>query len=229
MAYFHKSITEYNLCMQIIENQKNIFNELNIILNQQNGYKYNSRLKKIKKHFPATIIENYDDYKNFLIKNKVKNKKVSFSVSSKNIIEQINNFLLTSERRYNTLNIFNNNIELLKCLITKNLYNLQILTPLDMRYNLNKYNGFTQIKNKFPEFVDKNRLHYDVIYIIKTENPHFYIDATNTTLCDTILICCSNKIFNIMFELDINNKHYRDISLTHLEKYIQKIYNNTNI
>lgn len=174
MEDFRKTIIEFNLCRKIMKNQTDIINELNIILKEQNGYKYNAKPKKLKKHFPASVNRNYDEYNNSLIKSQSKNNRLSFSLSSKTIIEQIDNFLSTATRRYNTINIFKNDNDLFECLITKNSYNLPILSPLDLRHNLIKYNNKTDIKHRFPYFFDKNnRPFYDVIYIIKTENPHF--------------------------------------------------------
>ena len=211
-------------------NQIIIINELNVILKEQNGYKYNSKTDKIKKHFPASVNTNYNTYNNFLIKEHSKNRRVSFSLSSKTIIEQIDNFLSTATRRYNKINIFKNDNDLFECLITKNSYNLPILSLLDLRHNLIKYNNETDIKYRFPYFFDKNsRPFYDVIYIIKTENPHFYVDANNKTLCDTILICCNIKTFNILFELDTYNPYYLHLTNNYPEPLIKEIYNNTNI
>lgn len=230
MEDFRKTIIEFNLCRKIMKNQTDIINELNIILKEQNGYKYNAKPKKLKKHFPASVNRNYDEYNNSLIKSQSKNNRLSFSLSSKTIIEQIDNFLSTATRRYNTINIFKNDNDLFECLITKNSYNLPILSPLDLRHNLIKYNNETDIKHRFPYFFDKNnRTFYDVIYIIKTENPHFYVDANNKTLCDTILICCNIKTFNIFFELDINNPYYRHLTNNYPEPLIKEIYNNANI
>jgi hypothetical protein len=230
MEDFRKTIIEFNLCRKIMKNQTDIINELNIILKEQNGYKYNAKPKKLKKHFPASVNRNYDEYNNSLIKSQNKNNRLSFSLSSKTIIEQIDNFLSTATRRYNTINIFKNDNDLFECLITKNSYNLPILSPLDLRHNLIKYNNKTDIKDRFPYFFDKNnRPFYDVIYIIKTENPHFYVDANNKTLCDTILICCNIKIFNIFFELDIHNPYYRHLTNNYPEPLIKEIYNNANI
>lgn len=230
MEDFRKTIIEFNLCRKIMKNQTDIINELNIILKEQNGYKYNAKPKKLKKHFPASVNINYDECNNSLIKSQNKNNRLSFSLSSKTIIEQIDNFLSTATRRYNTINIFKNDNDLFECLITKNSYNLPILSPLDLRHNLIKYNNETDIKYRFPYFFDKNnRPFYDVIYIIKTENPHFYVDANNKTLCDTILICCNIKIFNIFFELDIHNPYYRHLTNNYHEPLIKEIYNNANI
>lgn len=230
MEDFRKTIIELNLCRKIMKTQTDIINELNIILKEQNGYKYNAKPKKLKKHFPASVNRNYDEYNNSLIKSQNKNNRLSFSLSSKTIIEQIDNFLSTATRRYNTINIFKNDNDLFECLITKNSYNLPILSPLDLRHNLIKYNNETDIKRRFPYFFDKNnRPFYDVIYIIKTENPHFYVDANNKTLCDTILICCNIKIFNIFFELDIHNSYYRHLTNKYPEPLIKEIYNNANI
>lgn len=170
MENFRKIIIEFNLCRKIMKNQTDI------ILKEQNGYKYNAKPKKLKKHFPASINRNYNEYNNSLIKSPNKNNRLSFSLSSKTIIEHIDNFLSTATRRYNTINIFKNDNYLFECLITKNSYNLPILYPLDLRYNLIKYNNKTDIKHRLPYFFDKNnRPFYDVIYIIKTENPHFYV------------------------------------------------------
>jgi len=230
MEYYRKTIIEFNLCRKIIKNQTNIINELNVILKEKDGYKYNSKTEKNKKHFPASINKNYYEYNNFLIKEHSKNRRVSFSLSSKTIAEQIDNFLSTAIRRYNTINIFKNDNDLFECLITKNSYNLPILSPLDLRHNIIKYNNETDIKHRFPYFFNKdNRPFYDVIYIIKTENPHFYVDANNKTLCDTILICCKNTTFNIMFELDIQNPYYNHLTKNYHESLIEEIYNNTNI
>jgi hypothetical protein len=227
---FRKTIIEYKLCRNVMKNQTDIINELNIILKEQNGYKYNANPKKLKKHFPASVNRHYDEYNNYLIKSQSKNNKVSFSLSSKTIIEQIDNFLSTATRRYNTINMFNNKKELFDCLIIKNKYDLPILSPLVLRHNLVKYNDEKDINYRFPYFFDKNnRPFYDVIYIIKTENPHFYIDANNKTLCDTILICCNIKTFNILFELDIHNPYYRQLTNKYPEPLIKEIYNNTNI
>jgi hypothetical protein len=230
MEYFRKTIIEFNLCRKIMKNQTDIINELNIILKEQNGYKYNAKPKKLKKHFPASVNRNYDEYNNSLIKSQNKNNGLSFSLSSKTIIERIDNFLSTATRRYNTINIFKNDNDLFECLITKNSYNLPILSPLDLRHNLIKYNNKTDIKDRFPYFFDKNnRPFYDVIHIIKTENPYFYVDVNNKTLCDTILICCNIKIFNIFFELDIHNPYYRHLTNNYPEPLIKEIYNNANI
>ena len=101
---------------------------------------------------------------------------------------------------------------------------------MDLRHNLIKYECETDIRYRFPYFYYKdNRSFYNVIYIIKTENPHFYVDANNKTLCDTILICCNIKTFNILFELDTYNPYYLHLTNNYPEPLIKEIYNNTNI
>lgn len=59
MEDFRKTIIEFNLCRKIMKNQTNIINELNVILKEKDGYKYNSKIEKIKKHFPASINTKY--------------------------------------------------------------------------------------------------------------------------------------------------------------------------
>ncbi len=121
----------------------------------------------------------------------------------KTSIEQIDNFLSTATKQYNTINIFKNDNDLFVCLITK--------THITYQYYHHQISLF---------FYKNNRSFYDVIYIIKTENPHFYVDANNKTLCDTILICCKNTTFNIMFELDRHNPDYRHLTNNYPEPLI---------
>ena len=229
----HKYIIENNLCKEIIKNHRDIIDELKIILKQNSGYKHNNNKEKLKKHFPAFKLIPYD--KTMITVGKTKdNKIVSCSISSKDITEQLNNILLTAERRYNLTNTFNDEEELLSLLITKHKYNLAILSPLDNRNNLIKYDNEEQMRNKFPGFIDKKtgRFFFNVIYIIKTENPYFYINKTNKTFCDSILICCKDKTFNIMFELDTNNPYYPNLNYKyneHNEQLIKDIYNNSLI
>ena len=47
MEDFRKTIIEFNLCRKIMKNQTNIINELNVILKEKDGYKYNSKIEKI--------------------------------------------------------------------------------------------------------------------------------------------------------------------------------------
>lgn len=233
MGNLHKTMIEYKLCKTIMKNKTNIINELNVILKEKNGYKYNKKQKKIKKHFPASICanvdRNYDEYNNYIVKLQGKNNKVSYSLSSKPIEYQINNILSTATRRYNIINIFKNYNDLFNILYKKNICNLHTLSPIDFRQYLTKYNNKIDMKNRFSYFFDNNnRQFYDVIYTIKTENPHFYIDAHKKTLCDTMLICCNGKIFNIFFELDIYDP-YKKLTYIYYEPLIKEMYNDKNI
>ena len=229
MSYiYHKTTIEYNLCNIIIKKQRDIVDELNIILKQQNGYKCNMKSEKIKKHSPASVNIKYETHNKMLIKENNKNRKVSYSLSSKPFIEQINNILSTATRRYDTINILDNDT-LFGSLYIKNKYNFPISSPLDLRHNLIKYEGYIEIRNKYPNFFYKDRAFYDVIYTIKTENPHFYIDGYNKTLCDTILICCNAKIFNIMYELDESNPYYNFLFNNYPEHLIKEMYEDQTI
>lgn len=222
---------EFNLSKKILEEHEIIINEIRNILNGNTNYKYNSKNKKIKKHFPA-INTDYDEFNNTLNKHILKNNPISYSLSSKNIDEQINFILETGLRRFNLSNIYNNEDTLKQCIIANNYckdsYN-KILLPIDIRNDLQKFIG-PDIKNKFPKFFDKqnNRNMFDLVYMIKTENPHYYIDGNSSTFCDTILICCNdnNNKFNIMFELDKNN-HLNNHKVS--ETYIKKMYENNTI
>jgi hypothetical protein len=213
-----KSVIKYELCRIVIKNHINIINELNMILEEKNGYKY---YPKLEKHFLTSLKIKYDTYNNFLIKDQ--NKKVTFSLLSKTI----NNFLSTI--KFNTINLFNNEKHLFKYLIIKNLYNSPILLPLDFQHNLIKYKynyDKKYMRHKFPYFFDNNNNpFYDVIYIIKMENPfYYYININNKILYDTILICCNNKKFNIMFELDIHNMYCYNLINNYPKILTKEIY-----
>jgi len=211
----------YNNFRKIKRDAKNILNEVTIILKQENGYKYNSNVEKIKKHFPSTL--NIQD-NIFLIKEESKNRKISFSLSSKDITLQLEGYLNTAIRRYNSINMFNYTTKTDSDLHLQYIHNMHIMSILDFRHNLSKYEG-ENIKKRLPHFCDKdNRSFYDIIYIIKNENMHKQID--NKTLCDNILICCNKKTFNIMFENDNVNPYYNnykykvyDISINELFEY----------
>jgi len=219
----HRINIEYKLCIKIMEDYKICINELKVILNKQNGYKYNENPKKIIKHFPASENINYDDHNS-----KAKTRDCSFSLSSKPPEAQIDNFLSTATRRYNLLNTFSNDDELLQWLSIKHLYKLPILSPLDLRYNLVKYKNSTEIKLKYPKFFSKDdRSFYDTIYVIKTENPHLYIN-TNKAICDNILICCNGKSFNIMFESDTLGPYCHSIN-KYQEQLIREMFNDKNV
>jgi len=214
----------YNNFRKIKSNAKNILNEVTIILKQENEYKYNSNVEKIKKHFPASFNIKYDKYNIFLIKEESKNRKISFSLSSKDITSQLEGYLNTAIRRYNCINMFNYTTKTDSDLHLQYIHNMQTMSILDFRHNLSKYEGY-KIKKRLPLFCDKDNLPlYDIIYIIKNENIQKQID--NKAICDNILICCIKKTFNIMFENDNVNPYYNnykykvyDISINELFEY----------
>ena len=203
-----RSNIEFKLCKEIIKEHTEILNELSVILNDKDGYSYTSNSNKHKKHFPAGIPIDYNKHSN-LFKNK---KNLSFSLSSKPVNKQILSILNTAIRRHNMIRMFDNDIELFKNIIIQNTCNIPILSPIDLRDNLVKYSK-NDIRNKYKC--------YDVVYLIKTENFINYVNKTNKTLCDTILICCNDKTYHIMFNTD-NIINYEDV-------WIEKIYNDKDI
>lgn len=205
MDYINKRINvEYDLNKSVFKTIKDILNELKIILNEENGYRYNPSLKKHKKYFAASLDIPFDKHQLLVIKEKSKNRVVSYSLSSKPIKEQISiDMYLASERVYNLIHYYSDENTLLNCVYINNIDYIPTLLPMKLRYDLVKYDNKQSIKNKFPDFFNEkdNRQYYDVIYTIKSENNKYkYIDATNETYCDTILICCNNKEFNIFWE-----------------------------
>jgi len=220
----------YNKFREIKRESKNILNELTIILKQEDGYKYNSNVEKIKKHFPTTLNIKYDKYNIFLIKEESKNRKISFSLSSNNITSHLDEYLNTATRRYNGINMFKYNTKTDSDLHLQYIHNIQTMSILDFRRNLTKYDNPEIIKKNFPHFCDKNdRIFYDTIYIIKNENIHKQIDYNNKTMCDNILICCNKKTFNIMFETDKINPYYKNFKYNINEISIKELYHNDNI
>jgi hypothetical protein len=226
-----KTKVEFNLCKKIKQDQNNIYNELCVILTQRDGYIYNTKKEKRKKHFPASLNINYDTYNKFLVKEKNKHRQVSFSLSSRSIPEQLNDILSTADRRKNWINLFSNENDLYKLLldINFNLYNRPCSTPLNLRHNLVKYDNEIDIKNKFPKLTVNGRSLFEVIYVVKTENCHHYIDFNNKILCDNILICCNKKIINIMFENDKQHPYSRYYSLNYNEAFVKELYDNKNV
>ncbi len=87
-----KFTEDFNKCKEIIENQETSINELNIILKQENGYKYNGHFKKLNKHFPALrgiSFETLEERNNG-------RKPRSFSLLSESLESQFNRILLTA-------------------------------------------------------------------------------------------------------------------------------------
>jgi hypothetical protein len=208
------NLIEIELQNKIFLEKHQIINELDIILNQTNGYKYNKNKNKIKKHFCKNLNIHYDDIN-------VKNPH-SISLSSKNINDQLLFILNEAKMRFNFIDVLNNN----NIIIYKNLYNINLLTLIDLRNLLNKYEGL-EIKNKFPEFFINNRIFYDVVYTIYAPNNVYYIHLNKQKICNKILVCIKNKTINIMFDLKKDKIFYsylEDINLD--ETLIKYFYSN---
>jgi hypothetical protein len=154
----------------------NIYNELEAILGQTNGFAYNwHRDTKVKKRFPDT---------------------------AKPVIEQINDIRKTSKRRCSTVKIFNdipNLLDLLYFQYKRKFDDFLTNSPYTNHSKLRKYVGdeTTEICNR--AFI---KGYYDTVYLIDTENPHLYINKYDKWVCDTIVVACSGKTFNIMYELN---------------------------
>jgi hypothetical protein len=215
-VYTHKKfIVEYNLSIKILEEYNNIISELRIILAEQNGYIYN--YKKEEKHKPRNKYnKNYIDIETYLGKKKYKD--ASFTLSSKSMSEFLNDILQTAERRNNLIKLSTQ--EFIKALIDRFNYGYDELMPIKLRHNLKKYERQNYQKSRY--FSNNN---HDVVYLIKTENPHFYINTKTKTMCDTIMVYCNykTKIFNISFELDEINPY--NIEILNVNVFDNKNYN----
>jgi hypothetical protein len=171
------------------------------------GRKLNSNTSydnKLVKHQPKQKHLSFDNVK-FLFKKNISKKgsnNVSYTVLNKNICEIKKYIKNTILRRINTFMYFHN-IENKKQLIASNIIlknNVEL--GLTFRNDLNKYEG-TEITQDVMELNGHINSCFDIVYKIKTENPHCFIlmdDETNQNfLCEYILICIKNKKYNIMF------------------------------
>ncbi len=177
----------------IVENQNVIFNEIQTIFLT---YTHTKRTIKLKKHFPLVYGISYDR----LI---TKYKKVSCSLLSNKIENQITEFMNTADRRFNWMQLLGSDIESLL------IYNkLGVDSPLPSMYMQRtvKYNK-DKIDIHFPELRDTN---FDVVYKIYNENFHLYADISSNTLCNFILLCGvhSTKTYHIFFYFDKENIDY---------------------
>jgi hypothetical protein len=217
----NKTDTDFEINNNIVKRHQNITEELTKILEKQNGYEYNKNKTKGRKHFPASFI----DFEGYKLKYGGISKKPTISLSSKNIEEQIKDILVTIHMRCNLSNLYNDKT-IMKILVDENYLQQEVYLPIDFKNNLIKYDNQRSIKDKFPTLVNM----YDVIYTVKTEKPHHYIDPNNNTFCDIILICCKKKIFNIFFDLDDKDHYYFNLEKIRVsEAYFERTYNNTNI
>ncbi len=217
----NKTNFKIKLCQIIVRRNQTYMKELSKILQERDGYKYNDKQKKKEKHFPAQ----YMIYEEYVKKYRKKNGNITSSLSSKSVPEQIQEMINTAQRRCNFTDIFED--ETLDNIVeAENKHGISVITPLDYRNNLLKYDNQEHIASRFPSLINM----FDVIYTIKTENPHHYIDLKNKKFCDTILICCKNKTFNIFFELDIKDPYYTYLNEFTVPESIQKeLYDNKHI
>jgi len=214
----------YNITKKIKEEAKNILDEVTTILKQENGYKYDTNIDKIKNIFPTNLNMKYDKHNIFIIKEESKNRKVSFSLNSNNITHQLDSYLQTAIRRYNSIYMFNYNAKIDSDLHLQYIHNIQIISILDFRYNLRKYDQ-EKIKIRLPYFCDEDNIPlYDVIYSIKNENLDKESFSNNKTTCNNILICCNKKRFNIMIETNKESSYYDNFKYKINEISIKELF-----
>jgi hypothetical protein len=165
------------------EKTTKIFKEICKILKQTDGYKFNNKLVKLKKHFPVFYKKDDKVYEH-------EYKKASFSLLNENINKHLRIFLSTATRRYNGITYL----------------------PSTQNW-LQKYENYDSMKKKFfPSFFHKDGTQmFKCIYSVKNEQITNFvsINSEQKHFCDTILICVNHKnIFNIFFSLDKDNKYY---------------------
>lgn len=173
------------------------------------------------KHFPKRKYLSVENVKKIFIKN---NKSVSITLLN-NSIDDMNIYILnTIDRRINGFKSFYNinNRKILEILwMIENKYDIEF--GLSLRNDIHKYQG-DEIKIVFPEFynIKNDRIMFDIIYSIKTENIHSFIYMENNKqyLCELILICVMNDKYNILFQ---SLKKYEIIN-----ESFEYLYNNIN-
>jgi hypothetical protein len=147
------------------------------------------------KHHPKRHCLSFDD----LIKLRnvnYKSKSVSMSILDKTHDELVQYIIETTERRKNGFMCHYNSMNHPNLII-----DTRILNGLDFKDDIQEYKQ-DEITKKFPEFKDgSGNSMYDIIYSIKTENPHHFILSTNNTyfMSEYILICCVKDKYNILF------------------------------
>jgi hypothetical protein len=224
--YKEKTLIELKLSNYVLNNHEQIDREIGTILTDSDGYEYNTKLKKLRKHFPlseSTTIS-YED----VLNNPKKYHSCSFS--RKPFPEQKMDIrgIATQRKNLTYMLVHTNPNEMAMWIEIKHRYfDMDIMSAVDLRYNLQKHTG-DEIRRNFPHFYDetKKRLYYDTVYIIKTTDPFKYINVKDFTFCDSVLICCTGKTYNIMFDLDKRNPVYGSLlnvkcDMMHIQKLME--------
>ncbi len=189
---------------------------LNIILDQKNGYKYES-IQKYIKHFPAAHDRRYEKC----------TPTGSFSLSSKDVPTQLQDIKETVNRRNNMMHIIPRD-KIVDCLIMNYIGKYNVLTPLAFKNNIIKYESPESKRSIYKKLnfadPDVRSERFDVIYAIKTENWIHYVNNRKKTFCDTIFVCVkANKQFQIMF--DAFDKH-EILTFGSDDTDVKQLYNN---
>ena len=194
-------LREYVQCKQIMQLHSLIVRDLEIILNEQQGWKQNTKPKKIKKHFAKEKSKDYLEWHNWI--NSKKN--ISCSISSDKVRDQIQKILQEANHRNNHTKSIGSNDAMLWQYLKLNNGTRTIQTPLDLEHNLNVFIEKKEIESRFPwtKCPKRTECMYTRIYSIRTANPHRYVHIDDKTFCNTILICCTkDNDFNVMFEYE---------------------------
>lgn len=191
-----KIFSDCALSDQKFKEQKQIIEELSVLLKNDGSRKYSSKVGKRKKHFPKLFYTDFDEMINKTTMDK------TISLSGKSVDIQLLDILNTANRRHNMYSLLMKEYRYVIALQVT--FGLDISTPIDLINDLRKYENVDEIATNFPEFVKSNGVIFDVVYAIRTENYHKFFDVKNKTLCNTILICYkkSDDVFHVMFKLE---------------------------
>lgn len=199
---------EYNKALETIEKSEEILNEVRNIINDTDKYKFN--INKGGKHFPFVSVKNKGKNIDKILK--VQNNTTSFSLSSKDIREQINDNLKQSEYILNRMKMYTN----------EGLYEL-----IKEGINNNIFIPTKRYEKHFQKILNYRK--YDIVYLLKYDPYHITGYSTkDNTLCSTMLIAINYnhktsdwKIkYNVFFEPDEEFKiKITDQSI--LNKYIK--------
>lgn len=194
-----KIYSDCALSDQKFKKQKQIIEELELLLKNDGSRRYSSKVGKHKKHYPKLFHTDFDE----MINNTIRDR--SISLSGKSIDIQLLDILNTAIERHTMSSLLRKEYPYAIALQVTFGSNVNVSTPIDLINDLRKYENVDEITINFPEFVKSNGVIFDVVYAIRTGGnvPKFF-DVKERKLCNTILICYkkSDNVFHVMFKLE---------------------------
>lgn len=198
---------------EIIDECKTNRQELDIILNYQNGYKYNTDPGKFDKHFPKDKFTTYSK-----MNTNYNGKNRTISLMKGNLQAQLKHIITKTHECYARTSFADCDDSMLKKVIEMNeKLNGNVSLPSNSGMYPRKFSTSNAIRKVYPGL-----FFFKTIYAIKNNSLLEQLDLKNKKICGEILVCIGDdpKVFNIMFAK--SNDSLCDNILT--EKLIKIIY-----